>query len=184
MCRRVRELMPWMALGALLVGTGLAQSPKYKVGRSPTEEQIKAWSISVLPDGTGLPEGKGTAVEGRDVYDRRCSECHGNKAQGGDSVALVGGQGTLVTPKPLKTVGSYWPYATTLWDYTNRAMPFDTPGVLTNDQLYAVVAFVLFLNEIVGENDEMNRDTLPKVQMPNRDGFVKDDRPDVGPAAN
>jgi len=179
----VSGLSAWLAVGVLLVGAGLAQSPKYKVGRAPTEEQIKAWSISALPDGTGLPEGKGTALEGRDVYDRRCSECHGNKAQGADAGALVGGQGSLATAKPLKTVGSYWSHATTLWDYTNRAMPFDTPGVLTNDQVYAVVAFVLFLNGIVEEDAEMNSETLPKVEMPNRDGFVKDARPDVGPTA-
>ena len=162
----------------------MAQSPKYKVGRAPTAEEIKTWSISVMPDGTGLPEGKGSAVEGKDVYDRRCSECHGNELQGGDAGALVGGKGTLATPKPLKTVGSYWSHATTLIDYVNRAMPFDTPGLLTNDQLYAVVAFVLFKNGIVEETDEMNAETLPKVKMPNADGFVKDMRPDVGPTAS
>lgn len=170
-----------LALAAAgLCTTTLAQSPKYKVGRAPTAAEEKAWSITVLPDGAGLPAGKGTAVEGKDVYERRCAECHGNELQGGDSSALVGGQGTLATPKPLKTIGSYWPYATTIWDYTNRAMPFDTPGVLTNDQLYAVVAFILFKNGIIKETDEMNRETLPRVKMPNAGGFVKDHRPDVG----
>ncbi len=183
MFSRVRGLAFGSAVSVLLLGAGLAQSPHYKVGRAPAEEQIKAWSITILPDGTGLPEGKGTAAEGKDVYDRRCSECHGNKAQGAESVALIGGQGSLAGPKPLKTVTSYWPYATTVWDYVNRSMPFDTPGVLTNDQLYAVVAYILFLDGIVEENQELNRETLPKIQMPNRDGFVKDDRPDVGPAA-
>ena len=182
---RILQCAGRLALAAAcLCATTLAQSPKYKVGRAPTAEEEKAWSISVLPDGAGLPAGKGTAVEGKDVYDRRCSECHGNELQGGDSSALVGGQGTLATPKPLKTVGSYWPHATTIWDYTNRAMPFDTPGVLTNDQLYAVVAFILYKNGIIKETDEMNRETLPRVKMPNADGFVKDDRPDVGGAAH
>ncbi len=92
----------------------------------------------------------------------------------------MGGQGSLTSAKPLKTVGSYWPYATTLWDYVNRTMPFHNPGILTDDQVYSVVAYVLHLNEIVDENEELNRETLPQVLMPNREGFVKDDRPDVG----
>ena len=181
---KVRMMGRLALAAACFCALAAAQSPKYKVGRAPTPEEIKAWNISVLPDGAGLPEGKGTAVEGKDVYSRRCSECHGNELQGGDAAALVGGQGTLATPKPLKTVGSYWPTATTLFDYTNRAMPFDTPGMLTNDQLYAVVAFVLFKNGIIAETDEMNAETLPKVKMPNADGFVEDKRPDVGPTAN
>ena len=168
-----------------LAGTLLsAQSPKYGVGRTPTPEEIRAWDISVAPDGTGLPPGKGTAVEGKDIYTRRCSECHGDKGQGAEQPALVGGVGTLNTAKPLKTAVSYWPYATTLWDYTNRTMPFDTPGVLTNDQVYAVVAYILHLGGVIGENDVLDAQTLPKIKMPNRDGFVKDPRPDVGmPAA-
>lgn len=182
--RKVRLTGQLALAAACFCVAAMAQSPKYKVGRAPTAEEIKAWNISVMPDGTGLPEGKGTAVEGKDVYSRRCSECHGNELQGGDAEALVGGKGTLATPKPLKTVGSYWSHATTLIDYVNRAMPFDTPGVLTNDQLYAVTAFVLFKNEIIAETDEMNAETLPKVKMPNADGFVKDTRPDVGPAAS
>ena len=155
---------------------GFAQSPKYKVGRAPTAEEVSSWSISILPDGTGLPEGKGTAVEGKDVYERRCSECHGNELQGGDGAALVGGQGTLASAKPLKTVGSYWPYATTLYDYIRRAMPQLTPGVLTADQTYAVVAYLLHMNEIVAEDAVMNAEALPAVVMPARDRFVPDDR--------
>ena len=168
-------------LAGLLVSAGAAQSPTYKVGRAPTPDEVKAWSITIFPDGTGLPEGSGTAAEGKEVYARRCSECHGATGQGGESSALVGGQGSLTSAKPLKTVGSYWPYATTLWDYVNRTMPFHNPGILTDDHVYAVVAYVLHLNRIVGENEEMNRQTLPKVKKPNRDGFTKDDRPDVGP---
>ena len=159
----------------------LAQAPKYAVGRTPTPEEVKAWDISVAPDGTGLPEGSGTAAQGKDVYASKCAKCHGGQGQGGDDAPLVGGQGTLRNPKPLKTVGSYWPYATTLFDYVNRAMPFKQPGTLTPNQVYAVVAQVLFLNGIIAENAVMDAKTLPQVKMPNRDGFVRDPRPDVGP---
>jgi cytochrome c len=180
-----RHAWPLSLLIALLLTShfALAQSAKYGIGRAPTAEEVKVWDISAFPDGKGLPEGSGTAAQGKAVYERRCAECHGNEGEGGEQAALVGGQGSLKTPKPLKTVGSYWPHATTLWDYTNRSMPFDTPGILTNDQVYAVVAHVLFLNGIIGENEEMNAETLPKVEMPNRGGFISDERPDVGKPA-
>jgi len=184
MSDRAKGCWPVIVLAGLLVGVGAAQSPKYEVGRAPTADEVKAWSITIFPDGNGLPDGSGTAAKGKEVYARRCSECHGTTGQGGESSALVGGKGSLVSAKPLKTVGSYWPYATSLWDYVNRTMPFHNPGILTDDQVYSVVAYVLHLNEIVGENDEMNRETLPDVRMPNRDGFVKDDRPDVGPTSH
>ncbi len=157
-----------------------AQAPKYGVGRAPTPEEVKAWDISVAPDGTGLPEGSGTAAQGKDVYASKCAKCHGGQGQGGDEGPLVGGQGSLRGPKPLKTVGSYWPYATTLFDYVNRAMPFKQPGTLTHNQVYAVVAFVLQLNGIIGENVVMDARSLPQVKMPNRGGFVADPRPDTG----
>ena len=157
-----------------------AQAPKYGVGRAPTPEEVKAWDISVAPDGTGLPEGSGTAAQGKDVYASKCAKCHGGQGQGGDEGPLAGGQGTLRGPKPLKTVGSYWPYATTLFDYVNRAMPFKQPGTLTHNQVYAVVAFVLQLNGIIGENVVMDAKTLPQVKMPNRGGFISDPRPDTG----
>jgi S-disulfanyl-L-cysteine oxidoreductase SoxD len=161
----------------------LAQSPKYGVGRTPTPEEIRAMDISILPDGTGLPEGHGTAAEGREIYARRCARCHGPKGEGGDEPKqspLVGGRGSLKTPKPLKTVGSYWPYAPTVWDYVNRAMPLDRPGTLTHNQVYSLVAFIFSMNGIIGENDVLNAKTLPKIRMPNRDGFVPDARPDLG----
>ncbi|MBI3697868.1 MAG: cytochrome c, partial [Acidobacteria bacterium] len=104
--------------------------------------------ILVAPDGTALPEGSGTAAEGREVFAARCAKCHGQKGEGGDGPTLVGGQGTLATPKPKKTVGSYWPYATTVWDYVNRAMPFNQAGTLSHAEVYAVVAYVLYLNDI------------------------------------
>src|SRR5579872_673975 len=137
-------------------GAMLAQAPKYGVGRPATPEEIKNWDISIAPDGTGLPEGSGTVAQGKDIYASKCSKCHGAQGQGGDDAALVGGKGTLASPKPVKTVGSYWPYATTLYDYIHRAMPFRQPGTLTPNQVYAVVAHVLFLNGIIGENDVMD----------------------------
>jgi mono/diheme cytochrome c family protein len=164
-----------------LASVMLAQSPKYGVGRAPTPGEVKAWDISFPPDGTGLPEGSGTPAQGKEVYASKCAKCHGGQAQGGDDAALVGGKGTLAGAKPLKTVGSYWPYATTLYDYVHRAMPFKQPGTLTPNQVYAVSAFILYLNGIIGENTVMDARSLPQVKMPNRNGFVSDPRPDVGP---
>lgn len=166
----------------LVAGAAFAQS-KFGVGRAPSAEEEKAWAISVLGDGRGLPEGSGTVAEGREVYDRRCKRCHGEGGKGGDEAPLVGGNGTLATPKPLKTVGSYWPYATTFFDYVRRAMPFKDPGTLSANQVYAVSAYILHLNGIIKETDAMNAQTLPKVAMPNRDGFVPDKRPDTGKKA-
>jgi cytochrome c len=163
----------------LTVAMAAGQSPKYGVGRAPTADEVRQWAISVGPDGKGLPEGRGSASEARDMYANRCGRCHGPRGEGAESVAIVGGQGTLRSPKPLKTVGSFWPYAPTLFDYVNRAMPFDKPGTLGTNQVYALTAYVLFLNGIVQEGDVMDARTLPKVRMPNRDGFVKDPRPDV-----
>jgi len=163
----------------LSLAAALAQSPKYGVGRTPTAGEIRQWDVSVRPDGKGLPAGSGSAIEGKEIYTNRCLKCHGAAGQGRDSVPLVGGRGTLNTAKPLKTVESYWPYATTLFDYVNRAMPFDKPGTLTASQVYSVAAYVLFLGHIVPENTVLDARTLPRVQMPNRDGFVPDPRPDV-----
>lgn len=170
----------WICLFVAL-GTVLAQGPKYGVGRPATPAEIKALDISIAPDGKGLPPGSGTAAQGKDVFARRCQKCHGEAGIGGDEPPLVGGKGTLASAKPLKTVGSYWPYATTLFDYINRAMPFKEPGLLTHDQVYAVSAYLLFRNGIIGENDVMDAKSLPQVRMPNRDGFIPDGRPDVGP---
>ncbi len=168
------------ALAVLYAGVALAAEPKYKLGRAATAEDIAAVDISVLADGRGLPAGSGTAAQGKDLYFRRCSKCHGAEGQGREEGGpLVGGKGTLTTAKPLKTVGSFWPQATTLFDYIRRAMPFDRPGTFSNEQVYQATAQVLFLNGLIGENDVMDAKTLPKVAMPNRDGFVKDPRPKV-----
>jgi len=166
----------------LVLVTCAAFGQKYKVGRAAGAEDLKA-DIFVAPDGKGLPPGKGTAAAGLEIYNRRCQRCHGTQGQGGEESVLVGGQGSLKTAKPLKTVGSYWPHATTLYDYIRRAMPFDNPGLLDADQTYAVAALILHWNGIIGEKDVLDAATLPKIKMPNRDGFVRDNRPDTGPKA-
>ena len=156
-----------------------AQSPSFGVGHAPKPEQLKLIDIDVTPDGKGLVPGSGTAAKGKDVYTRRCETCHGPTGTEGPQEVIAGGKGSLATPKPQKTVGSYWPYATTLWDYINRAMPFDHPSTLTPDEVYSATAYVLFLNGVVGEQDVLNQTTLVEVKMPNRNGFVADPRPDT-----
>jgi len=174
----------WRHSALVLVLAGViplaAQSPRFGVGRPPTPEEIRDLGAAIAPDGGGLPEGSGTVAAGREVFAAECSRCHGPKAEGDVGPVLVGGQGTLRTARPLKTVGSFWPYATTLWDYINRAMPFDKPGLLKPPQVYAVVAYILNINGIIGDAAVMDAQSLPKVRMPNRDGFVADPRPDVG----
>ena len=158
------------ALG-LFSSVALAQSPN--LGKVITPEEVAPWDISVSPDGAGLPPGSGTPKQGEAVYASKCLACHGEKGAGKPNDALVGGIGSLAGDKPaLKTVGSFWPYATTIFDYVRRAMPYNESKTLTNDELYAVAAYILQLNGIIGENDTMNAQTLPKVRMPNRDGFV------------
>ena len=163
--------------------TAGAQAPRFKVGRPPTPDEIKAWDIAIGPDGRELPPGRGTVVRGKVVYAEQCARCHGATAIEGPEAPLVGGQGTLNTARPVKTVGSYWPYATTLFDYINRAMPFDRPTVMPADDVYAVTAYLLNLNGIITNEDVMDARTLPAVRMPNRDGFVPDPRPDVAKPA-
>jgi S-disulfanyl-L-cysteine oxidoreductase SoxD len=167
--------------GAIAVVTAaFAQSPSYKLGRPATAEEIRERDISVAPDGTGLPVGRGTVEQGQRDYQRLCANCHGDRGEGMlQYPALVGGQGTLRSKNPVKTVGSYWPYATTVWDFIHRTMPYARPGSLTPDQTYALTAFILYLNGIVDEKAELNKATLSRVKMPNRDGFVGDPRPDV-----
>jgi cytochrome c len=142
-----------------------------KLGVPVTEAEIASWDISIGPDGAGLPPGRGTAVTGASVYQAKCLACHGEKGAGRPSDQLVGGQGTLRDAAAVRTVGSYWPYATTLFDYVRRAMPYVQPQSLTPDELYGLSAYLLFLNGVIGETDEMNAATLPQVKMPNRDSF-------------
>jgi cytochrome c len=175
-----------MGIGALIVMGGLwtaaAQLPAYGVGRPPTAEEVQAWALTIPPDGQGLPPGSGTAALGKAVYAERCAACHGETGEDPKYSRLVGGHGSLATAQPIRTIGSFWQYAPTLWSYIRRAQPFDQPGSLTFDQVYAVTAYLLQLNGIIGEQDVMDAETLPLVKMPNRDGFVPDPRPDVGQA--
>ena len=170
-------------LGALYVAQGfspasvLAQSPSLGIGHPPKAEQLKQIDIDVTPDGKGLPPGSGTAAKGKDVYTRRCETCHGPTGKEGPQDILAGGKGSLATDKPQKTVGSYWPYATTLWDYVNRAMPFDQPGLLKPQEVYDAVAYLLNLNGIIREDHVIDARSLPKIVMPNRNGFIPDPRP-------
>ena len=158
------------ALG-LFSSVALAQSPN--LGKVITPEEVAPWDISVSPDGAGLPPGSGTPKQGEAVYASKCLACHGEKGAGKPNDALVGGIGSLAGDKPaVKTVASFWPYATTIFDYVRRSMPYNESKTLTNDELYAVAAYILQLNGIIGENDTMNAQTLPKIRMPNRDGVV------------
>jgi S-disulfanyl-L-cysteine oxidoreductase SoxD len=172
-CWRVASLV------ALLVAIGaaplVAQLSTYGVGRPPTPEEVRAWELTIPPDGQGLPPGQA-------VFSARCAACHGETGEDPTYSRLVGGQGTLASDKPIQTIGSFWQYATTLWSYIRRAQPFDRPGSLTTDQVYAVTAYLLYRNGIIGEQEVMDATTLPQVKMPNRDGFVPDPRPDVGQA--
>ncbi len=142
------------------------------LGTAPTAADIAAWNIDVRPDGTGLPPGHGSVARGEIVYTDNCSACHGTAGVGGPKERLVGGQGSLATAHPIKTIGSFWPYATTLFDYVRRAMPYQAPGSLSADDTYSVVAYLLNLNGIVDKRTVLDARSLPKVQMPNRDGFV------------
>jgi mono/diheme cytochrome c family protein len=152
-------------------GVAMAQSPVYKVGRPPTEAELRAWDNVVGTDGKELPPGSGNAKDGAKVFAGKCSFCHGATAIEGPAPRLVGGVDSLSTKTPNPTLGSYWPFATTVWDYINRSMPRDAEGSLTPDQVYAVTAFLLYKNDILKENDVLDAKTLLKVQMPNRNGF-------------
>ena len=169
-----------MSMHRLLIGTALlvsatsgvrADSPN--LGRVVSPEEIAVWDISIAPDGANLPHGSGTPAQGEAVFRETCQRCHGERGAGKPNDPLVGGQGTLAGEGlPIKTVGSFWPYATTLFDYVRRAMPLTAPKSLTDDQVYAVCAYILSLNGIIGADDTMNAETLPAVRMPNRDRFV------------
>jgi len=165
-----------IAVGAASLVACAAQAPSRQpaFGAAVSAEEIARWDISIPPSGAGLPAGSGTAKQGAAVYGAKCLACHGEKGAGKPADVLVGGIGSLATARPVRTVGSYWPYATTLFDYVRRAMPITNPLSLSDDEVYAVSAYVLFLNGIVGEDAVMNAQTLPQVKMPNRDGFVSE----------
>ncbi len=156
------------------------EAGRYGLGRPAAAADFTKHEYLVDPNGTGLPKGHGTAQEGRTIYSQSCAACHGLHGEGTNEYPpLVDGRATLKSDKPLPTVGSYWPYATTVWDYINRAMPYPNPGTLKPDEIYAVTAYLLAMNGIVPENFELNERTLPQVKMPNRGGFIPDPRPDV-----
>ncbi|MGF2734790.1 c-type cytochrome [Marinobacter sp. DUT-1] len=179
--RRLASTCCGVILASMPILGAAEQTGHYGYGEPATDEQIAAWDIDVRPDGKGLPEGSGTVDEGMAVYETYCSSCHGAFGEGmGRYPKLAGGEGSLTEDRPEKTVGSYWPYASTLWDYIHRAMPFFAPQSLTDDQVYALTAYVLNLNYIVEADFVANKETLPQVQMPNHDGFIwEDPRPVV-----
>ena len=159
---------------AALPGVGRADVPTGPgLGVPAPSAQVAAWDISIPPDGSGLPAGSGLASDGARIYAAKCGACHGEDGAGRPNDRLVGGRGTLKDAAPVRTVGSYWPYATTLFDYIRRAMPYPQPKSLTDDETYAVTAYLLTLNGIITADQPMNAQTLPRVVMPNRDGFVQ-----------
>jgi S-disulfanyl-L-cysteine oxidoreductase SoxD len=166
-----RPLVAAASALAILGNTAFADTPN--LGRAATPEELAAWDISIAPDGAALPPGRGTPRQGEAVYAAKCLACHGEKGAGKPNDVLVGGRGTLAGDQaPIKTVGSFWPYATTLFDYVRRAMPLNESKSLSNDEVYAVVAYVLLLNGIIGETETIDAQALAKVRMPNADGFV------------
>src|SRR6266571_8465285 len=171
-----RAVVIAIGVAALAACAGLpsATGKPPALGAAMSAEEIARWDISIPPSGAGLPKGGGSARQGLQVYEQKCMSCHGAKGVGKPADVLVGGVGSLASRAPQRTVGSYWPYATTLFDYVRRAMPITNPLSLSDDEVYAVSAYVLFLNGIVGEDAVMNAQTLPQVKMPNRDGFVSD----------
>jgi S-disulfanyl-L-cysteine oxidoreductase SoxD len=161
------------ASASLLVLSSAALAEGPGLGRVATPDEIASWDVSIGPDGAGLPPGRGTPKQGETVFAEKCVACHGEKGAGKPNDQLVGGRGSLSGEQAsVKTVGSFWPYATTLFDYVRRAMPLNAPKSLSNDEVYAVSAYILQLNGIIGEADAMDAQTLPQVQMPNRDGFI------------
>jgi S-disulfanyl-L-cysteine oxidoreductase SoxD len=162
------------ACAALVVGYGAAQAESPNLGKAASPEEIVSWDVSIGADGAGLPSGSGTPQQGEQVYLAKCLACHGEKGSGKPNDQLVGGQESLGPGQvPVKTIGSFWPYATTVFDYVRRAMPLNEPKSLRDDEVYAVVAYILRLNGVIGENDTMDAQTLPAVRMPNRDGFIR-----------
>jgi S-disulfanyl-L-cysteine oxidoreductase SoxD len=167
----MRNLLAAPLLLALASTAFAQQSPN--LGKPISPEDLASWDISIGPDGAGLPAGSGTVKQGEATFMAKCQPCHNEKGAGTPNDRLVGGQGTLAGDKPpIKTVGSYWPYATTLFDYIRRAMPLNESKSLSNDEVYGVVAYLLNLNGVIPESETINAQTLPKVTMPNRDGFI------------
>ena len=169
--------MSWPRPAALCLAAALScalAASAAEFGRPASPAEVALWDIDVRPDGKGLPAGSGSVARGAQVFEESCSACHGEQGQGGLADRLAGGQGSLASDHPVKTVGSFWPYATTLFDYVRRAMPYPAPQTLSDDDTYAVVAYILNLNDIVPPDAILDRTSLPAIRMPNRDGFVPD----------
>jgi cytochrome c5 len=164
-------------------GTAAQEVGRFEVGQVVTESELVAWDIDIGVDGAGLPPGRGSVQEGKAIYEAKCLACHGREGQGGPMDRLAGGQGTLKSAAPIKTIGSYWPHATTVFDYVRRAMPLDKPQSLTGDEVYALTAYLLHLNRIVGADAVMDAKTLPKIRMPNVNALRPDPRPDASNTA-
>lgn len=160
-----------LVLSVLCVSVAIAEDAP-QLGERLNAAQLAAVDYTILPDGDGLPPGSGDAATGEVIYNVQCIACHGERGSDGINDRLVGGLGSIDSARPVKTVGSYWPYATTLFDYIRRAMPFQTPGSLSPDETYAVTAYVLYLNEIVEKDEALKASSLPDVRMPNRDNFT------------
>ncbi len=157
-----------------------AHAEDLKLGRAATPEEIAAWDIDVRPDGQGLPEGQGDVIQGEEIFAEKCAYCHGDFAEGVDRwPVLSGGFDTLQSERPVKTIGSYWPYLSTVWDYVNRAMPFGDAQSLTPDEVYALTAFLLYTNDLVDDEFVLSRTNFATVRLPNEDGFIEDNRPDT-----
>jgi mono/diheme cytochrome c family protein len=178
MYTRRSKRIAFLGLAAIMAACTSATTPQRSIRESPnlgrpaTPNEIAGWDISIAPDGGGLPPGSGAAAAGAGVYAAKCQSCHGDKGAGRPNDRLVGGQGTLASATPVRTLGSYWPYATTVFDYIRRSMPYQAPLSLTDDEVYAVTAYLLHENGIIGERDVMDARTLPQVRMPNRDNFI------------
>jgi cytochrome c len=175
---RTRELGLAMFVAISVASSAQAQSP-YGIGKAATDAEISGWNIDIGRDGSNLPPGSGSVAHGREVFAAQCAACHGTSGEGGVGDRLVGGQGTLATKKPVKTVGSYWPYAPTLFDYIRRAMPQNAPQSLSNEDVYAVSAYILNLNGLLPADAMLDAKSLAAIKMPNRNMFVGDPRPDV-----
>jgi cytochrome c len=162
-----------------MIATTARAADTYGIGRPATAAEIAGWNIDIDRHGANLPPGSGNVARGSVVFDQQCASCHGAHGEGGVGDRLVGGQGTLASAKPIRTVGSFWPYATTLFDYIRRAMPLTAPQSLSNDDVYAVSAYVLHINGLLPADAVLDAKTLPGILMPNRGMFVDDPRPDV-----
>ena len=175
-----------LAGGLMLALTSVPALPAerpFNLGKIATAEEVAGWDIDVRPDGLGAPVGTGNAIDGEEVYADLCAACHGDFGEGIDRwPELVGGEGSLNTHDPLKTTGSYWPYASTLYDYIYRAMPFGEAQSLSHDEAYQIVAFLLYMNDIVEDDFDLSHANIGTIKMPNRDGFfMPDPRPDAQP---